>query len=565
MFPRAWLLAALVAAGTAAAACSKSERKDGTGAQIPAPDKPTLTVFALAEVRGQIGPCGCTSDPLGDLSRTSQLIAEARAAGPVLVVDAGSLLYSKPDISAAQAAQEELKADLLAQTYRGELGVAALGLGWADLVAGPAKVRLPRHAVNVAADAGIPLEKPAVLTVGGAKIGVFGVLAKDAVKGLALGDPIAAGKAAVAELRRGGAQAVLALVQAPSKRDAAALVRAIGGVDFAVAGLGQSAPEPEAVEVAATAVGDGWLVVPGNRGQVVSRLDLTLRDGPGPFADGVGRAAAAGKLAELDRQLVAANAELTRFAADSSADPAFVRQKQGERDQLAAERDRLAKQPFAIPARGSFFFLEQLRINKTRACSVKVQDAVTAFFRASGDANAKAAAALPPPPAPKDQATFAGNEACEDCHDDAVKFWKETRHAHAWETLVQRGQQLDLDCIGCHVTGWGRPGGATLAINERLRDVGCETCHGPASIHVARGGNEKPAAVVRNPPKDLCATQCHTKEHSDTFQYEAYMRDIVGKGHGAELRGQLKEGPTGGELRKAALAKAGRMGAGCIR
>lgn len=570
MSPRAGLLAALVAAGAAAAAaaaCSKSDVKDGAGGAAAVPGKPTLTIFALAEVRGQIGPCGCTADPLGDLSRTAEMIAEARAAGPVLVVDAGSLLYSKEAIPAAQEAQEELKADLLARTYREALGVGPLGLGWADLVKGPAKMRLPRHAVNVPASAGIPLEKPAVLAVGGVKVGVFGVLASGAVKkDLALTDPVAAGKAAVAEVRRGGAQVVLALVQAPSKKDATALVRAIGGVDFAVAGLGQDAPEPEAVEAEATSVGDGWLVIPGNRGQVVSRIELTLRgEAQGPFADAVGRAVAGWKLAALEKQLAELGAELARFAADRAADPAFVRQKEGERDRLAAERDRLARQPFAIPARGPFFTLEQARINKTRACAAKVQDAVTAFYRAAGEANAKAAAAIPPPAVPAGQATFVGNEACEDCHDDQTKFWQGTRHAHAWETLVQRGQQLDLDCINCHVTGWGRPGGATLAVNERTRDVGCETCHGPGSIHVAKGGKEKPAAIALDPPKDLCATECHTHEHSDTFQYEAYLRDVVGKGHGDVRRARLGNGPTGGQLRKAALEKAGRMGAGCIR
>jgi hypothetical protein len=566
MSPRAGLLAALVAAGAAAAACSKSDVKDGAGAAPAVPGKPTLTIFALAEVRGQIGPCGCTADPLGDLSRTAELIAEARAAGPVLVVDAGSLLYAKETVPAAQEAQEELKADLLARTYREDLGVGALGLGWADLVKGPAKVRLPRHAVNVPAGAGIPLEKPAVLTVGGVKVGVFGVLASGAVKDLALSDPTAAGKAAVAELRRGGAQVVLALVQAPSKKDAGVLVRAIGGVDFAVAGLGQAAPEPEAVEAEATSVGDGWLVIPGNRGQIVSRIDLTLRgEAKGPFADAMGRAVAGWKLTVIEKQLAELGAELARFAADRAADPAFVRQKQDERDRLAAQRERLARQPFSIPARGPFFTLDQVRINKTRACAAKVQDAATAFYRAAGEVNARAAAAIPPPVAPPGQATVVGNEACEDCHDDEAKLWKTTRHAHAWETLVERGQQLDLDCIGCHVTGWGRPGGATLAVNERTRDVGCETCHGPGSIHVAKGGKEKPAAIALDPPKDLCATQCHTHEHSDTFQYEAYLRDIVGKGHGEVRRARLGNGPTGGQLRKAALEKAGRMGAGCIR
>lgn len=559
--------AVLVAAFAVAAGCSKSEVKDGgsTGSGAPnAPAKPTFTLFALAEVRGQIGPCGCTSDPLGDLARTAQMIADARAAGPTLVVDAGSLLYSKDVISDQVAAQEELKADLLAQTYRDDLGVAALGLGPADLVRGPGKVRTPRQAVNAAAE-GLPLGKPVVAVAGTTKVGVFGVIAAGAVAGVTISDPIAAGKAAIGQLRGQGATVVVALVQAASRRDAVQLVRDIGGIDVAVAGLGKVAPEPEAVDVAPTKVGDGWLVIPANRGQVVSRLEITLR-GAGPLVDAGGPAAAAAKIAGVEKLVAELDAELVRFTADPSADPAFVRQKQAERAQLVAQRDQLRRQPLAIPARGSYFTLEQARINKTRTCSPKVQDAVTAFYRAVGETNVAAArGAKAPPPVPKGQAAYVGNEVCDDCHGEALEFWAKSRHANAWETLEQRGQQFDFDCISCHVTGWGRPSGATLARNEGLRDVGCETCHGPASIHVAKGGKEKPSAVIRNPPVAFCATECHTKEHSDTFQYEAYMRDIVGPGHGEPMRKQLGDGPTGGQLRKAALAKAGRMGAGCIR
>src|ERR1051325_4488035 len=80
----------------AAASGSRSEVKP-TGSPAPSepvPARPSFTVFAVAEMRGQIGPCGCTTDPLGDLSRTAQLVVQARAAGPGLFVDAGSLLYS---------------------------------------------------------------------------------------------------------------------------------------------------------------------------------------------------------------------------------------------------------------------------------------------------------------------------------------------------------------------------------------------------------------------------------------------------------------------------------------
>ena len=122
---------------------------------------------------------------------------------------------------------------------------------------------------------------------------------------------------------------------------------------------------------------------------------------------------------------------------------------------------------------------------------------------------------------------------------------------------------IDYDCISC-TSPAGQPGGSNLGHNDDLRDVGAG--HGPASIHVAKGGEEKPSAVRRAPPEDLCATQCHTHEHSDTFQHDAYMRDIVGPGHGPELRKKLGDGPTGASLRKAALDKAGKnLGAGCTR
>src|SRR4051812_15626945 len=134
-----------------AASCSKSEVKSTSAASDPTPARPSFTVFALAEVRGQIGPCGCTTDPLGDLSRTAQLVTSARAAGPVLFVDAGSLLYAHAPTPPQLAVQEELKADLLARTYQKTLLADAVGLGPADLPNGAAGIdhlRLARVVAN---------------------------------------------------------------------------------------------------------------------------------------------------------------------------------------------------------------------------------------------------------------------------------------------------------------------------------------------------------------------------------------------------------------------------------
>jgi hypothetical protein len=563
MFRRIGLLAAL----GAAACCSKSEVKStgATAAGDPVPAKPTFTVFAVAEVRGQIGPCGCTSDPLGDLARTAQLVAQARASGPVLFVDAGSLLYAKAPIPPQLEVQEERKADLLAETYRQVLKVDALGVGPADLAKGHKSIdqlRLPRLVSNARE---IPAEPPKLIDIGGAKAGIFGVIAEGAVTGVKLDDPVAAGKQAVAQLRGRGAQVVIGLIQAKDKKDATKLVRDIGGIDLAIAGLGLEAPEPDRIEIEPQHIGDSWLVFPANRGQIVARLDVTLR-GPGPLADAVGPAAAAAKLARLDKQLAARDADLAAFARDKTADPAFVAQKQQERAQLAADRDRLKARPLVVPPHGSYFMLDQIRINKALACNTSVQDAVSKFYHATGEANVKAAASIAVTPPPKGQAAYTGTESCADCHEDAVTLWTRTVHARAWKTLEDRGQQFDLDCIGCHVTGWEKPGGSNLAHNDKLRDIQCETCHGPGSIHVAKGGLEKPAAIRRAPADELCASQCHTKDHSDTFQLEAYLRDVVGPGHGEARRQQLGDGPTGAQLRKAALDKAGRtLGAGCTR
>ncbi len=556
----------------AAACCSKTDVKStgsGSGPVPLTPPKPTFTLVALAEVRGQIGPCGCTSDPLGDLSRTVRLVTDARASGPTLVVDAGSLLYSKSPIPPHLDAQEELKADLLATTYKTELAVNALGLGPADLAKGPAKTRLPRAAANVTAGWGLEIAAPMIFDqpklTGGAKVGVFGIAMPEMISGVSSTIVVVeSGKAAVADLKKRGAQVIVGLLQAPSKKDAVKLMRDIGGIDIAIAGLGAAAPEPERIEPEPQKVGDGWIVVPANRGQIISKLEITMR-GDGPLVDAIGPAAATTKLASLARRIAALDDDLAKFAADPKADPAFVKTTQAERTQLIERRDALAKQPLVIPASGNYFTLAQVRINKVLACEKSVDERVTEYFRAAGAANVAAVTAKPPAPA-KGQAGYAGIGGCEDCHADAVKFWKTTRHAQAWKTLVERGQQFDFDCTSCHVTGWERPGGSNLAFNEPLRDVQCEVCHGPSSIHIAKGGEEKPAATLRDPAKDLCANQCHTTEHSDTFEHTAYMRDILGPGHGEAARKKLGDGPTGAQLRKAALDKAGRtLGAGCSR
>jgi hypothetical protein len=114
------------------------------------------------------------------------------------------------------------------------------------------------------------------------------------------------------------------------------------------------------------------------------------------------------------------------------------------------------------------------------------------------------------------------------------------------------------------VTGYGEVGGTSLGHTQKLENVQCETCHGPGSEHVAKEGLEEPPAIQKQAPSPVC-TNCHNEHHSDTFNYNAYLRDILGPGHGMSLRRGLGDGPTGHELRSAALAKAKVAGSAALK
>ena len=541
-----WLMALAVTGG-----CPSSNGKPKSAGGEEAGDR--IILFATAEVKGQLEPCGCNSDPMGDVARIVKLVEDARGGGrPVVVLDAGSLLYPHDmtgDVS-PEDQQFALRGKFLAALYGDQLK-AQVGLGPFDLGKDP--VAPPRQAANLAGGGPIALAEPHVVQAGKVKLGVFGVTS--AVKGAS--DPTPAARAAVDALRKQGAQVVVGLAYL-QKKDARDLARKVSGIDFLI--VGQNAPaEPARVSDVADQVGSTWLVQPANRGQVVSRLEIAVRGG-GPFADAVGPA----RLPIMEVKLKDAKEELARFEKDPSADKGFVASKKQEVAALEKELGALHGSPLVIPDKGSWFTFEQVRIRRKLACDPATQQKKKELDKAIGALNlAEAKKKGPPAKAPRGTASYVGMEECTFCHKEAVAFWKTTVHSHAWETLVGVGKDADYDCVKCHLTGWEQPGGSNLAFNESLRDVQCEVCHGPGSLHVAADGKEKKPSLVRAPPEDVCL-RCHTHEHSDTFDYQAYLRDVTGKGHGEAFRSKLGDGKSGHELRSAALEKAGReIGAGC--
>lgn len=113
---------------------------------------------------------------------------------------------------------------------------------------------------------------------------------------------------------------------------------------------------------------------------------------------------------------------------------------------------------------------------------------------------------------------YAGSQSCFVCHGDIADRWKKSGHGRAYATLEKREQQYNTNCLPCHVTGISmQDKHLSLSIPETLRNVGCETCHGPALNH-ALEPEKWPGGAV-SPTASLCL-QCHNPERDDSFDFE---------------------------------------------
>ncbi len=129
--------------------------------------------------------------------------------------------------------------------------------------------------------------------------------------------------------------------------------------------------------------------------------------------------------------------------------------------------------------------------------------------------------------------TYASNEACGFCHKPELAQWQTTEHALAFASLKDSGHGDNPACLGCHMTGFLRPGGTQFVETavEQMTDVGCECCHGPSAAHV--GSVNKKKGTVLTVDAAICLG-CHTPDQSvEPFDVLTAMKKIVGPGHEA--------------------------------
>ena len=119
-------------------------------------------------------------------------------------------------------------------------------------------------------------------------------------------------------------------------------------------------------------------------------------------------------------------------------------------------------------------------------------------------------------------AEFVGAEMCKSCHLGQYNQWSQTKHASAYNTLLQKHRHFSPKCVMCHVTGGGYDSGYKFGSPDRsLVNVQCEMCHGPGSPHI-----KAPLQVnmLRHPSEKLCIA-CHDEEHSD-FNMKKYYPKV---------------------------------------
>lgn len=493
-------------------------------------------LFFTTGLGGYVEPCGCTADQLGGIARLATVVARSEVAHGL--VDAGQLLLPTEALDDFTRPQHRAKAHLLARAFR-SLGVVASNVAPTDLAEGPdflAELQkegaVPFVSANVRprSEKGPEVARAYVRIIGGIRVGITGAAIPEQVaevsEAFAPLEIVPAVRNEVETLRRDGAEVVVMLAHV-SNADARALAEAVPDIDVLIRAPGTPIERPPS---APFRVGPVVVAEAGQQGQYVGRIRIGLSAGrpPRPLQlDDAGARAAAAR-ARLERKIAALDKEIARFQLlPGKAEVATARQQL--KAQLQARLQR-PPPPRVVP-RGPF-----LEVTITPLVTeLPEQDEVKAMMAAYDQTLRKMNYSRGDPAAcelAEGQPHFVGTQACATCHQAAMKVYAGTSHAQAWSTLEERGKDFDLTCVGCHSVGFRSPGGyCALGDVDRFRNVGCESCHGPGSAHIAAPSKTN---IDRAERETNCTRSCHVPEHSDGFVYETYVRKILGPGHGAD-------------------------------
>lgn len=158
------------------------------------------------------------------------------------------------------------------------------------------------------------------------------------------------------------------------------------------------------------------------------------------------------------------------------------------------------------------------------------------------------------PPPLNAEMPYVGMATCAQCHPAEHRDWRASRHARALDTLSERNQQFNPECLPCHTLAYRQANGFYSAARPQSVGMGgvqCECCHGPARRHAqtqrrldnnplkrvnpqayqALARQARQALPRRDAPAALCQ-KCHEPEHDDHFDYARKVARINHQGAG---------------------------------
>lgn len=530
--------------GASVAACQGCRNPPATTPDASAdviPSHPTVRLYVLSNIAGALEPCGCTKDQLGGVHHLAAFLDAEKAAAPdKIILGAGPMLFGDPALGATEQTQQSWKADTLAAAFK-YLGMTAWAPGVNDWAAGGdflTKAVASSGASLLAGNVeGTPKASPVVMReANGIKIALIGVAdprdrSGKLPGGITTKAPADAMREGLAEAKKQGARVFVGVAAIP-RGEALRLADSFPELTLLV--LGKSVEEGHANDApkAPMQLGNTLVVETSNHLQSVAVVDLFVRGAPEgnaaiTFGDasGISRAeelvSLAGRIRELETRIQSWEKGGSVKAEDLAA-------RKADLEKLRAEKGKL-EEPQPAPS-GSFFRYRLVEVREKLGTEPEVKKQMADYYKRVNEHNKTAFADRKPVAAGAKQASFIGVEECTNCHDEERKVWDGTPHSHAYKTLQDDFKEYNLDCVSCHVTGYDKPGGSTVTYVDKLKDVQCEECHGPGSLHAK--APEKKGLIILKPDPQSCVSQCHHPPHVENFDPVAKMELVLGPGHG---------------------------------
>ncbi|HEY1088486.1 MAG TPA: cytochrome C, partial [Archangium sp.] len=285
----------------------------------PTPPKPAgpsdITLFFSSEVRGYIGPCGCSENMRGGIARSAYQVEEARRAGKTVhFIDCGDGLFDTLNIPEAAIPQQERKAQALSAAWK--------KMGLEGRTGGPLD------------DArGVPFRE----SLGLPQLGSFKVLDGVAV----LNAPtLTAAKASIPEATKAGGRFFVAIVPAPADQ----LLRDSmepSGLHLVIASKSKDAFSAEESRLVGGATKVAQVQ---SKGRSLLEVQVHFRgDGSPEWLAGDGDRAR--ELASLDQRIELLRAQVNEpMLAD-----ALKALRKAKLEEIIARREALASAPIEVP------------------------------------------------------------------------------------------------------------------------------------------------------------------------------------------------------------------------